>query len=214
MPLSETDREWYYTQIKRLDPNQSIVKVNTENHIISYDIALRSDESKRKEATPEECVRALVICMLVKSEYKYPVDHLYREKHYPHGRKGTLSDRVDLLIYDDDNLPYAMWEVKSAEEYEVEKEDSIKLQLFGTAPLVGTPKLLVYATIKPGGAQPTLTLICIDYTKFCTKFCSYERWLEEGKPCSSTFPLEYREIGYEPYNCGGRIDLRVDCTPA
>jgi len=210
MPLSDTDRDWYYTQINKLDPEQKVVRVDTEKHIISYNAALRSDESQHKDVTPEECVRALVICMLIKPDFNYPVGNLYRERLYPHGRKGTLSDRVDLLIYDDDHLPYAMWEIKSKEEYEIEREDSIKLQLFGTATLVGTPKLLVYATIKPVGTQPILTLTCIDYTKFR----SYEHWLEEGRPSSSTFPFEYREIGYEPFIYGGKVDLRVDCTPA
>jgi len=210
MAFSETEREWYYAQIEKLDPEQNVVSIDRKQHLVSYTPDLKSDESSHKDATPEECVRALITCILTIPDFNYPVGKLYREKLYQHGRKGTLSDRVDLLIYDDDSLPYAMWEIKSSEKYEEEQDDSIELQLFGTAPLVGTPKLLVYATIKPVGEEPSLTLVCIDYTKHR----SYDAWVEGGQSHSLIFPYEYRELGYEPFTYGGEVDLRTDCTQA
>ncbi len=210
MPISDKEREWYYKQIKRFDPDGTFVQVDLGKNIIGYTSRLRSDESNQRDATPEEWVHALSMVMLINEPYNYPLSSLYHEKHYAHGRKGTLGDEADLVIFDDENLPYALWEFKSSSEYESDQESDIKHQLFGTAPLVGAPKLLVHATIHPNTSAPYITLVCIDYTKYK----SYDSWVEAGRPYSKVFPQEYQEIGYEPFVNGGKIDLRMDCTQA
>lgn len=155
MPLSDSDKTWYCEKIREIDPNQNIITgIDLPQNLISYTSVLRSDESTHRQATPEEFVHALIACILTSPNYNYPIGKIYHEQHYAHGRKGTLGDEVDYVIYDADDLPYALWEVKSAEEYDREKEDAIKYQLFGTAPLVGAPRLLVYASIKPLGKTP------------------------------------------------------------
>lgn len=210
MPLSQEQVTWYRKHIETLDPHGEFVKIDTSANILSYSSELKSDKSNQRSALPEEWVHALAMLLLINKPYNYTVDCLYHEQYFQHGRKGTYSDEVDLIIYDGDNLPYAIWEFKSSSEYEKDQEDDIKFQLFGTAPLVGAPKLLVHATVHPDSVKPTLTIICIDYTKHQ----SYESWVNAGKPSSNSFPIEYREIGYEPYTNGGEIDLKMDCTQA
>lgn len=208
MPLSASEREWYYNKILELDPRCERVKADSTNNLIEYNHLLRSDESSHREATAEELVHALAICILTSSDYNYKLENLYHERHIEHGRKGSLSDEVDLILYDNDGLPFAICEFKSFEEYEREKESSIRLQLFGTAPFVGTPKLLIYATIRPNTEKPVLTLIGIDYTKFKT----HESWIGTGRPSSNIFPPEYQDLDFVPIINGGTIDLRFDCT--
>jgi hypothetical protein len=73
MPLSSADREWYFNQIDMVDPHNHVVKVDRHSGIVNYNPALRSDESLHRDATPEELVHALAICMLV-GDYGYRVD--------------------------------------------------------------------------------------------------------------------------------------------
>ncbi|TFE01776.1 SAM-dependent DNA methyltransferase [Jeotgalibacillus salarius] len=148
--------------------------------------------------------------MLCSEKYKYKIENLYHEQYFAHGSSGSLSDEVDLMIYDEDNLPYALWEFKSAQEFKTKEDSTIKYQLFGTAPLTSGPKLLVYATIEPKGNNPEINLKCIDYTKYK----SYESWVEDGKPHSTDFPVDYRDIDYKPIIAGSDRDLKLDCTQA
>jgi type I restriction enzyme M protein len=149
MSLAAEDLKWYKDQIGRIDPKGRIVRVAPQENLVIYSHRIATDESRQREITPEELVHALAICLLTTDKYGYDLARMYHEKHYAHGSKGSHSDEVDLLLLDSENLPFALWEFKSAADYNSEKEDAIKRQLFGTAPLVGAPKLLVCATIKP-----------------------------------------------------------------
>ncbi|QOS92682.1 SAM-dependent DNA methyltransferase [Brevibacillus sp. JNUCC-41] len=155
-------------------------------------------------------VHALAIALLSSEKYKYDVNYLYHEQYFAHGSSGSLSDEVDLMISDEDGLPYALWEFKAADKYIGQQERTIQYQLFGTAPLTKGPKLLVYATILPNGNEPKLTLKCIDYTKYK----SYESWVDAGRPYSDEFPVDYQDIDYKPYVNSGEKDLKLDCTQA
>ena len=70
------------------------------------------------------------------------------------------------MIYDEDGLPYALWEFKQPKKYVSDEDRDIEFQLFGTAPLSKGPKLLVYATIYPKDDEAKFTLICIDYSQY------------------------------------------------
>ena len=74
--------------------------------------------------------------------------------------------------------------------------------------MVGTPKLLVYATVVPFTEQPRISLDCIDYSKYK----SYDSWVDAGQPLTKVFPLDYRDPQYTPYTNGGPLDLRFDAT--
>lgn len=208
MPRADTLVSWYKTQVEALDPKGNIVRIDPASGLVVYSPTIQSDESNQRPITPEELVHALAICMLASDQFKYPLEKVYHEKHYAHGSKGSLSDEVDILIADPDELPFAFWEFKSAADYDTERDRAIKNQLFGTAPLVGAPKLLVCATIKPHTKKPQLTLVCIDYTKHK----SHDAWVDAGQPHATTFPADYQDPEYRPYTNGGPQDLRFDAT--
>jgi len=208
MPLNDDEIKWYIERIKEVDPGEKIIKVDESAGIINYTNQLPSDESLSRQQDPEEFVHALAIALLCSDEYKYKVDKLYHEQYFAHGSSGSLSDEVDLMIYDDDRLPYAMWEFKSAEQFSSKEDTTIQYQLFGTAPLTKGPKLLVYATVEPKGTNAKFNLKCIDYTKYK----SYESWVDAGRPYSTVFPVDYQDIDYKPLVNGGKRDLKLDCT--
>src|SRR6266498_1515273 len=163
MALTAAQRDWYYEQLDAV--GSDTVSVDRSSGLISYHPEIRSDESHTRFADPEELVHAVTLALLCSPKFKYQRTSIWHEKHYAHGSKGSKADEVDILIIDTDGLPYALWELKSAKDFASEKEDAIKNQLFGTAPLVGAPRLLVYATISPSGVKASLQLECIDYIK-------------------------------------------------
>ncbi|MGQ2958563.1 MULTISPECIES: hypothetical protein [Alphaproteobacteria] len=206
--LSDQEREWYFEAIANF--GGAAVVGDPATQTITYNGQIRSDESHVKTADPEELAHAVAISLLHSDTYSYPLTALGHEIHYAHGSKGSMSDEVDILISDPDGLPYAVWELKAASEYEAEKKDAIRNQLFGTATLVGSPKLLVYATVDPKGSSSKIKCICIDYTKYKT----YDSWIDDGAPSSDLFPRDYEDIDYKPYVSGGENDLEMESTQA
>jgi type I restriction enzyme M protein len=209
MASTDTERTWYFNEIQRLDPAGSVVAVDQSTGRVVYRAPIRCDESLNRAATGEELVRAVAIAILVK-ELSYPADRLYIERYYKHGHPSSKQDEIDLLILDADELPYAMWEFKSSSEYGSLADEFIRYQLFGTAPLVGAPKLLVYATVAPAPGAAALDVICVDYTQYP----SFESWEQSGRPHSTEFPEAYSDPTYEPLVHGGTKDLRLDATQA
>jgi type I restriction enzyme M protein len=206
--LTETEKTWYFDALHAL--GGTAVTGDRFADTVTYNRAISSDESHVKTAEPEELTHAVLIALLHSKAYRYPLTALAHEIHFAHGSKGSKSDEVDVLIRDSDGMPYAMFELKSASEFYAAKDEAIKSQLFGTAPHVGSPRLLVYATIEPKGATPKITAICIDHTKHK----SYEAWKDEGEPHSTTIPADYLDIDYEPLINGGKNDLALDSTQA
>lgn len=206
--LTDDEKAWYFDAV---DEHGGVaVTCDRAADTVTYNAAIASDESHVKTADPEELVHAVLVSLLHSNAFNYPLTALEHEIHFPHGSKGSKSDEVDVLIRDSDGLPYAMFELKAASDFDAEKDDAIKNQLFGTAPLVGSPKLLVYATVEPRGAEPKIRAICIDYTKHK----SYEAWREEGEPHSTRIPKDYLDIDYGPLINRGKNDLVFDSTQA
>ncbi|MEL6354753.1 MAG: hypothetical protein AAFR58_23830, partial [Cyanobacteria bacterium J06627_28] len=210
MPLNSEETKWYVENINELSQKSRLAVADPSERVIIYPSNLRSDESNVKAFEPEEMVHASVINLLCSDRYGYKVDHLYHEQHFAHGSSGSLSDEVDLILYDEDALPYAVMEFKSSKEFSKEEDKAIKYQLFGTAPLVGSPKLLVYGTIYPSKGDIAFDLKCIDYVKYK----SYESWAEADKPYSTVFPKAYQDLNYIPYKNGGKRDLEINSTQA
>jgi len=206
--LTHEERKWYFDALDALG-GRAVVG-NRETNNVEYNDKIASDESRVKFGDPEELVHAVLIALLHSEKYRYPLCALGHEIHFAHGSKGSKSDEVDVLIRDPDGLPYAMFELKAASEFNANKDDAIKNQLFGTAPLVGSPKLLIYATVEPRGATPEIRAICIDYTKYK----SYEAWRDAGEPHSTSIPADYLDLDYEPLVNGGINDLALDNTQA
>lgn len=210
MPLTPAEREWYFDQIERADAKGRVVAVDRTNDRVTYTPDIRSDESLTRDADAEECVRALAVALLARKPFLYPPEMMWIEKHIRHGHPGSMKDEVDLIIEDGDGLPFAMWEFKSAEEYGRRPEDYIRYQLFGTAPLVGAPRFLVYATIRPTGDTPTFTAVVIDYTKWP----AWDGWDGSGRPQATDVPENYSNPTYQPLARGGPLDLRTTSTQA
>jgi len=208
--MTEEDKKWYCEQILKIDSKGEFVRVDSKKGLIIYSSKLKSDESNHKNINPEELVHALIFCLLVSKNYKYTINSLYHEKRIRHGSAGSYSDEIDYMIYDEDNLPYALWEIKSAADYANKENETIQYQLFGTAPLTGGPKYLVYATIYPNTKTPEIKLKCIDYLEHP----SYESWIEADSPAYTDFPISYQDLNYEPLKNGSENDLKTDCTQA
>ncbi|MHC1709602.1 MAG: restriction endonuclease subunit M [Methanomassiliicoccales archaeon] len=208
MTLTQDDYDWYYDQIEKIDPHHHVVTVLKADHIIEYNQKIKSDENHKRSINPEEVVRALTLCILASSDYGYDINSFYIEKRIRHGHPSSKSDEIDLIIYDGEGLAFSMWEFKSSDIYNTNSDSYIQYQLFGTAPLLGAPKLLCYATIKPGTKKPVLTILCVDRTKYP----SYESWKEKGSNSANNFPISYKDPKYIPLARGRPIDLRLDCS--
>ena len=202
------EQHWYFTAIESL--GDSAVTVNPFTGTVTYDSRIRSDESHVKAIGPEELVHAATIGLLCSSGYNYPVEAIGHEIHFAHGSRGSNADEVDIIVYDSDDLEFAIVELKAHDEFEREKYHAIQYQLFGTAPLVGAPRLLVYGTVQPEGTEPSLDAICIDYTKYKT----FEAWRDAGEPHSKDFPQEYRDLDYKPLTNQGDNPLDLTATLA
>lgn len=206
--LTPNEKDWYFDAIEALAG--SAVSCDRVKDTVTYNKLITSDESHVKSADAEELAHAVMIGMLHSKEYKYQLQSLGHEIHLAHGSKGSKSDEVDIVIRDNDGLPYAMIELKAANSFDSEKYDAIKNQLFGTAHLLGGPRLLIYATIEPKGIKPKIRSICIDYTRHK----SFESWQDEGEPHSLLMPVDYMDIDYQPLINGGKNDLSLDSTQA
>lgn len=209
MPLTPAAKEWFDSQIKKYDEDGKIIKIDDSTNVIQYTSLLQSDESLIKDQLPEEYVHALVLCLLCSKTYGYKIERIYHEQHFKRGSSGAKDDEADFLLYDEDGLPYALIELKPYDLYTKKKteEDTIKYQLFATAPLAKNPLLLVYGSINPSGDNAEFICKCIDYTQYKT----YESWIDAGAPYSTIFPTDYQDLDYEPYVCGGKKDLKIDC---
>ena len=206
--LSKKNREWYYSV---LDQNHSdAVSINREEDSVKYHSDIRSNKSRVRPAEGEELVHAVLISMLAGDDYKYKKANLGHEIHFAHGSKGSQSDVVDIIIWDEDQLPFAIMELKPAEEFERQKDDAIRYQLFGTAPLVGAPKFLIYATVVPEGDKPRISAICIDHVKYKT----FDSWKSDGEPYFNEVPKEYRTLSFKPFKNDNKNDLDLNCTLA
>lgn len=205
-----TEKDWYVQQLLLADPRQEVASYDQQSNSLSYSPKIRSDESLTRRADTEELVRALALALLRSNTFNYPLESFYIEKYYKHGHPSSKHDEVDLLILDPERLPFAMWEFKTPSEYDKQGDEYIRYQLFGTAPLVGAPKLLVFATIRPLVPKPDLDVVVIDYSRFR----SFETWTASARPHARSFPYCYSDPLYVPYVNGGRFDLRHDCTHA
>lgn len=184
MPLSDADRAWFLAEIGRLDPTGDIVEVTesgTGTTRLRYSDRFRSDETRLRNADPEELVRALTVCLLCSPKYGYLPERMYLEQTHTIGRPSSSTAQIDLVLFfeeeDGSETVFAMWEMKAPDEYKPDSDPMIDAQLFKTAPLV-RPSLLVYSSIRP--PTPEIECITIDYKAHKT----YKRWNDAGRPAT------------------------------
>ena len=63
----------------------------------------------------------------VVAAYNYPTEAIGHEIHFAHGSRGSKADEVDIIVYDSDNLPFALMELKSHHDFEREKYPAIRI---------------------------------------------------------------------------------------
>ncbi len=118
--LTTKEKAWYFDAIDEL--GGAAVTSDRGADTVTYHSAISSDESHIKAADPEELAHAVMIGLLHGKAYKYPLTSLCHEMHFAHGSKGSKSDEVDIIIRDEDQLPYAMVELKAASDFKSEKD--------------------------------------------------------------------------------------------
>lgn len=83
---------------------------------------------------------------------------------------------MNLIIYDESNQPFVMCEIKEPGKYYSDEAVALKHQLFATAPQVGVPSLLVYATHHAYASD--IEAKTIDYSLYK----DYNEWVAAGSP--------------------------------
>jgi hypothetical protein len=183
MALNAVDRDWFLGEIKRLNPTGDLVAVVSTGATtqLRYTDRIRCDETRLREATPEELVRGLTVCLLCSAKYGYQPDRMHLEQTHSIGRPSSSTAQIDLIIFleeeDGSETVFSMWEMKAPAEYKPSTDPLIEHQLFETAPLV-SPSLLVYSSIRP--RVPDIECITIDYTAHKT----YKHWVDAGRPAT------------------------------
>ena len=166
--------------IKQRDPDNEIVSLDLAKRRITYHV--KREYSDLLDA--EEWVRAYYVIKLVRENEFKPKDlEVETEWEFAIGR-GKKKARSDILIYKN-SLPYAIFELKTPDEFEKQKYKAIKGQLYGIAHNLPKDKLrwLVYATII-AREEVLEELLLIDYKSFP----SFKKWKKDQEPSYSQFP--------------------------
>lgn len=149
---------------------------------------------------PEEEVRAgLYFDLIEKYGYKNDPEIIDLEFNrvigHPYKKN---SSRLDLIIYRPDKTPFAIFELKSEEDYDKYFEDSIKTQLFERAANEdkgrGVLKYLIYYTRYYEDGQLTEKFETIDYNEYK----DWDSWEKAGRPNLRRIPKNYDIIDRPP----------------
>ena len=117
MPFSPQESRWYATALEGLTLTKPPATIDLDRNTVTYNPAIRSDESHVQPGTDEEFVRALGLGLLNSSAYRYPLDRMYIERYFTIGRPSISRAEVYLILYDPDGLPFAMCEFKAPDAY-------------------------------------------------------------------------------------------------
>jgi DNA-binding NarL/FixJ family response regulator len=115
--MGDENKAWYIRHIRELDPNGNVVVVNEEISRITYSQEIKSDEDLTRPLDPEELVRALTLVILTSSKYRYEPRFFTIEKHYSIGRPSEKRAEIDLIISEQDELAFSVWDFKSPDAY-------------------------------------------------------------------------------------------------
>lgn len=202
------EKRIFYRHIKRLDPEEKIVKIDLDRNEIFYSSKIKQYR-KISELTKEETVRAYVVVKLI-AQLKYPIDCIELEKEHIIGRRTKkTSARIDVLVKrkDGNYSTFMIIEVKAPDEYDREMEE-IKTQLFKVAMLEKGTQYLIYYTAYVLGQELKERIVSISYSRYE----SYQEWEKEDKPNLMNIPKEYSLIKKPVFTKGGIPDLREDVT--
>jgi type I restriction enzyme M protein len=195
-------------QLKRLDPDGSVVRLDVAKQEVWYAPQIVRHEDLGAYTGEEEPVRAFIIAHLV-CELGYDADAIELEKRYPSGRSNIELDIR--LATADKSKPYALIEVKAPSEYGGDTDPLIDGQLFSPATREPGTLVLSLATVRKGrSGEFQLEAITIDHSHWS----SYRSWASAGRPHRSDFPLNYDLASIEPLARGTDRDLDTEMTRA
>jgi type I restriction enzyme M protein len=166
--------------IRQKDPDGKIITIDLDKKSIVYHV--------RKECQdfldPEEWVRAYYVLKLIKENGFNPKNvEVETEWEFKIGR-GKKKARSDIVVYKNE-LPHILLELKRPNEFEKQKYEAIRGQLYGIAYNLPKESLswLVYATII---AETDILeeILGID----SQNFPDYKKWKKEQEPSYSQIP--------------------------
>ena len=133
---------------------------------------------------------------IIDLEFKRTIGHPYK----------VNKSLLDIILYRPDKTPFAIFELKSENDYERYFEDSIKTQLFERAANEdkgsGILNYLIYYTRYYDDAELIEKTQVIDYTKFKT----WEQWEEAGRSNLRIIPKKYGIVDKPPRFIKGSLN--------
>jgi len=158
----------------------------------------------------EEVVRAFILAKLV-NELGYKPENIEIEKEYDIGRPKTNKPRIDLIVRDSKGGAFLYIELKSPEDYEKDKDETIEKQLFNLASQEKgqgvNVKYLVLFSFEIIGNEIKDKCILIDYEKFA----SFDAW-KNIRDYADELPERYGKAQKEPYIKDSTKDLETNFT--
>ena len=134
---------------------------------------------------------------IIDLEFKRTIGHPYK----------VNKSLLDIILYRSDNTPFAIFELKSEDDYEKYFEDSIKTQLFERAANEdkgsGNLQYLIYYTRYYDGDELNEKFVTIDYTLYK----AWEQWEDAGRPNLRIIPKNYGIIDKPPQFVKGSLNL-------
>jgi type I restriction enzyme M protein len=206
-------------RFRQLDPNGIIL---TEFDEVSgrIDFSNSVHQHQKQKFEDEAYVRVYLLLKLIR-ELKYRPQELELEKKYSIGHPSQKEARLDVLVRkkNKEKSPFMLIEAKTPENFQKEKDMSIKGQLFAIAKQEikgeSKPRYLVYYTIDIENDEVKDRALIIDFEKYPT----YEDWTDKGEPVLDKIPEEYgiaRKYTYanidKPDETAGLKPLRKDKT--
>lgn len=166
--------------ILQKDPDGKYISVDLQKECITYHLKREYQDS----LDPEEWVRAYYVLKLLK-ENEFNARNIDVETEWEftigHGKKKARSD---IVVYKND-IPHIIVEVKAPQEFEKQKYEALRGQLYGVAYNLPKENLnwLVYVTLIAKTEILEESLV-IDYQNFS----EYKKWKNEQEPSYSQIP--------------------------
>ncbi|MCA9496555.1 MAG: N-6 DNA methylase, partial [Nanoarchaeota archaeon] len=193
---------------------KAVEEIDLEKSTIKYSNFIKNSSRISKITGEEELVRAFLVTKFV-NELDYKLENIEFEKEYNIGRPKVKKARIDIILRDITGNPFLFIELKSPSEYEKEKEEAIKGQLYQLAFLEEKEfntkiKYLVYYTYDAQNEDLRDLATIIDFSKFH----NYDAWEEALYPSvSDEIPARYEKAQKEPYKKGSKRDLETNFSP-
>ncbi|MBD3245162.1 MAG: N-6 DNA methylase [Candidatus Moranbacteria bacterium] len=197
---------------KYLDSQQNkVVEIyDFENKKVKYSKKIKGWKIDKFKGE-EEIVRSYVLAKLV-NELGYKPENIELEKQYDIGRPKVNKPRIDVIVRDSKGNAFLYIELKSPEEFEKEKDETIEKQLFNLASQEKGQglkvKYLVLFSFEIVGDEIKDKAVIIDYEKYK----SFSDW-EKDRNFADQLPERYEKAQKEPFTKGGKKDLETNFTP-